>query len=388
VSAVFEWVVSGGVLVAVGATAVRGAVAAERRAQLRVLARVRARRGEHAAAVAGIDDPAFAPETIRASVQAMLATAEGIWRRGSSNPRKSLGNPRNSRREHHGELIQVWAEGWGRQLGVGLRIVGKPQIDILRVINRGSEDEDRAVLRVRLRIHRDPKASLTQEGDGTLLGQRIVVVEERWTLVRRGDRWALASVDGDPIARAVISAPLIASPDEDEGRVRQVALQELADEEAPHTVDLGELIDRNAAAPQRLRQLAILDDHFAPELLEATLRRVVEGWEELTYGSQRPLEKVAAGTAVQALMYGGGGRGRHFIRDAELLSWEALDVSTSGTPELRLRVEIKGEISTDGRPTAGGGRRRKHTLIWTLRLFRAAGGDTAWRLVSSSEPSA
>ena len=248
----------------------------------------------------------------------MLATAEGIWRRGSSNPRKSLGNPRNSRREHHGELIQVWAEGWGRQLGVGLRIVGKPQIDILRVINRGSEDEDRAVLRVRLRIHRDPKASLTQEGDGTLLGQRIVVVEERWTLVRRGDRWALASVDGDPIARAVISAPLIASPDEDEGRVRQVALQELADEEAPHTVDLGELIDRNAAAPQRLRQLAILDDHFAPELLEATLRRVVEGWEELTYGSQRPLEKVAAGTAVQALMYGGGGRGRHFIRDAEL----------------------------------------------------------------------
>jgi hypothetical protein len=33
----------------------------------------------------------------------------------------------------------------------------------------------------------------------------------------------------------------------------------------------------------------------------------------------------------------------------------------------------------------GNERRRKHVLVWTLKLVDAAGGDTAWRLVESAD---
>jgi hypothetical protein len=33
----------------------------------------------------------------------------------------------------------------------------------------------------------------------------------------------------------------------------------------------------------------------------------------------------------------------------------------------------------------GNERRRKHRLVWTLKLVDAAGGDTAWRLVESTD---
>lgn len=370
-----EWALSIGLLAGIGVTAVQAVVDEERRAKLRVLTRLRARRAERAAVAASIDDPLFAPETIRASVQEMLATAESIWRSGNESEGKRRRN----------DLIAAWAEDRHRRIGAGMRLLGKPQIDVLRVVNRESESEDRAIVRVRLRIHRDPKASANRSGDGTILGQRTVIDEERWTLVRRGGRWELASVSGDPISAALVSAPIITSPAEDDERVHEAALRELADGQRPQTSDLDTLIDRDAPANARLRELSTLDDHFAPELLQAALCHVVEAWEELTYGAQRPLERVADGSAIQALMYPAGHRGRRLICDAELAGWQVLDVSTSPEPpRVRVRVEINAEEFTEGDAT-GGERRLKHVLVWTLKLVDAAGGDTAWRLVESRD---
>lgn len=369
-----EWVFSIGLLAGIGVTAVQAVVDEERRAKLRALTRLRARRAERAAVAASIDDPVFAPETIRASVEEMLATAEAIWRGGSEG----------NRRRRRNDLIAAWAEDRHRQIGAGLRLAGKPRIDVLRVVNREREGEDLAIVRVHLRIHRDPKASANLPGDGTILAQRTVTDEERWTLVRRGDRWLLASASGDPVSAALISTPIIASPAEDDERVHEAALRELADEQAPRTNDLDTLIDRDAPANEQLLELSTLDDHFAPELLQSALCHVLEAWEELTYGAQRPLERVADGRAIEALMYPAGRSGRRLIRDAELAGWEVLEISTSPQPpRLRVRVEIKAEEFTEGR-AAGYERRRKHVLIWTLRLVDAAGGDTAWRLVESA----
>ena len=119
--------------------------------------------------------------------------------------------------------------------------------------------------------------------------------------------------------------------------------------------------------------------------MQAELCHVVEAWEELTYGAQRPLERVADGGAIQALMYPAGHRGRRLICDAELAGWQVLDVSTSpDPPRVRVRVEINAEEFTKGDAT-GGERRLKHVLVWTLKLVDAAGGDTAWRLVESRD---
>jgi hypothetical protein len=282
---VAEWVVSGGLLVGIGATAVRAAVSTERRAQLRVLTRVRARRAERAAAAASIDDPVFSPENIRASVTALLETAEKVWN------------------------------------GIDGRKPRRPR-------------------------------------------------------------------DVDPISHALISAPLIESPAMDDERLREAGLRELAGQERAPKARLGELIDGDAPAPDRLRELSVLDDRFSPELLEATIDRVLEAWEALTDGSQRPLEQVAAGPAIQALMYADRRHGRRLIRDPELAGWEVLGVDASSKPPwVRVRIEIKGAVfGNDGSRAFGSDRqRRKYTLIWTLELAATAGHDVAWRLAASAD---
>jgi hypothetical protein len=101
--------------------------------------------------------------------------------------------------------------------------------DILRAINREDRAEDRAIVRVRVRIHRDPKVSRNEPGDQTLLAQRVVSLEERWTLARRNGTWRLASVSGDPISEALIGAPSIPSPIDDDERLVEAGLRELAE---------------------------------------------------------------------------------------------------------------------------------------------------------------
>jgi hypothetical protein len=376
---VAEWVLSGGLLVGIGATAVRAAVSTEHRAQLRVLTRLRAKRAERAAVAASISDPVFSPEAIRASVMGMLETAQKVWN-GTDG--------RKPRRPSEIDLIRGWAMARRQQIGAGLRIAGKPKIDVLRVVNRELEAEDRAIVRVRLRIHRDPKALQSEPGDGTFMALRVVPIEERWTLARRGDRWSLASISGDPISEALISAPLIESPAEDEERLHEAGLRELAGRDAPSTSSLAELIDGDAPAADRLRELSVLDDRFSPQLLEATLHHVLEAWEALTDGSQRPLEQVAGGPAMQALMYADRRRGRRLIRDPELAGWVVLDVDASAKPPwVRVRLELKAAVfGYDGSRSFGNDRqRRKHTLVWTLELVAAEGQDASWRLAASAD---
>ncbi len=372
--AVTEWVLAGGLVAGVCATAVR----AEHRAKLRALTRLRSRRAERAAVEASLDDPAFAPDAIREAVLAMLELAQQVW------------DDAERRSTPVGEQpIVSWATARRRQIGVGLRMKGKPKVDILRVINRRSETEDRAIVRVRLRVHRDPKASATEPGDGTLLAQRVVRLEERWTLARRRGSWRLASNSGDPVSEALLAAPSIPSPVEDEERLGEAGLRELAERDhAAETLDLDELIEREAPAPARLRELATLDDRFSSELIGATLHHILEAWESLTDGSQQPLERMASGRAVQALMYSRSGVGRRLIRDAELTRWEALEIEPSSRPpRLRARVELKAAMFEPARRSAEDvtRRRMRHALIWTLELVHRPGAGPTWRLIASQD---
>lgn len=371
-----EWVFCGGLLIGIVGTFVRAVARSERRVELRVLTRERARRAERVAVAASVDDPAFSPEVIRASVTEMLDAAEGVW---------AGRDDREYRRRSDIQLIREWAVSRGEQIGKGLRIVGRPNIEVVGVVNRAGENEDRAVVRMHLRIHRDPKASANERGDGTILAQRIAPIEERWTLARRSGQWRLAAIGGDTELDVRIHSPLIATPAEDEGRVRESALREVAGVESTPTANLGELISPDLAAPDQLRELSVLDDRFSPDLLAAALRHLVQAWEDYADGSRQPLEEVATARAIQALVHPGHGRREDLIRDAELATWKVLHVDPGPrAPRIRVQVEVRSAaVAGDGRWNDPSPRRVKQALVWTLELEGDEGHEPGWKLTRS-----
>ena len=376
---VAEWVACGGLLLGVTATAVRSAVGAERRVQLRVLTRMRARRAERVAVAASVDDPAFSPEAIRASVTEMLDAAQAVW----------AGREEREHRERRDiQLLRGWANSHRRQLGAALRIAGRPKVDIVSVVNREDQTEDRAIVRLHLRVHRDPKASGNEPGDQTIFAQRIVPVEERWTLVRRRDRWLLASVSGDPISDELMTSPLIASPVEDDERVRETALREIAGRQAVPASELRDATDPELPAPQQLRELSTLDDRFSPQLIEAELRHLVEAWEAHTDGSGWPLKHMASVKAIRALIHPGNGAVHRMIRDARLVDWKVIEIDLeSGPPHMRVWVQIEAAVfaSDHGKWIGSDRRRTKHALVWKLKLASPARPDVIWELTGSEE---
>ena len=370
-----EWVVSGGVLVAVTVTFARSAFNAERRAALRLGARRRDRRAERTAVEASLDDPAFSPDSIRAAVKT-IATLGVAVSDGDEPP--ALRGRRDI------ALIRAWGRGVRAEAGAFLRVDADPTVHVLRVVNREDEAEDRVVARVCMNIARDPRRSHNLPGDQTLLAARHVRLEQRWTLGRHGDDWFLLSMSGDPLSSAVMSAPLIASPVDDEDRLREAGLQELGAAGAVAGVSAGELVDSDSTPSQQLIDLALVDDRFDPTLLEATIKHILEAWEAVSDGSAHPLSEVATKKGIRSLEYPGGPGGRRYVRDATLSHWNVSEITSGG---VRVAVQLKAAVyRSDGHSVTGSdSRRRKLSLVWTLKLGRDADEAARWRLDDSAD---
>jgi hypothetical protein len=120
----------------------------------------RAISAHYAAIEASEDEPLFSPEAIEQSVAEIVMLADGTWRAGAflaPDGRPDAG------------LVRAWARMWQSRLGNGLEAVDKPAIDILGVVNRDSDEEDRVVVRVRLRIYCRPPIAESSVGTTSIL---------------------------------------------------------------------------------------------------------------------------------------------------------------------------------------------------------------------------
>jgi hypothetical protein len=340
-TAIGEWVLSGGLLVGIGYTCVRSLASEGRRGRLRLLALRRAPRARRAAEEAALDDPAFAPEHIEAAVREML--------------------PRVLRR--FGDLS------------------GGPRVDILGVVNRAGEAEDRVVVRVRARVVRDPPEPAPRQ---------VFRIDERWTLVHEGMRWRLAADMGDPLAASLLSSPLVAAPEDDASRLHEASLEELTEPRPHGGTAPGELTDPSAPAPERLRDLAVADDRFDPLLIEAAIRHIVEAWEESGDGGDAPLLAVATGAGLHALSFPEPNTGRRRIHDAHLRRWEVTRLDTDATPpQLDVRVRVMASVSSDTELILAGDvlPTERLDLVWTLELDETTHAHLRWRLIDSTSVS-
>jgi hypothetical protein len=334
---------------------------------------VRADRAYYAAIEAAEEEPAFAPDAIRQAVTQIVMIANDMWRArsfGTIDGRPDAG------------LVTAWARSRQSWLGSRLRVRHEPSVELLRVVNRAGESEDRVVVRVLIRVYRRvPRLDL--------LVVRHVRLDERWTLGRYGDQWALLSVEGSPLAGPVLTAPLVPTPAYDTERLQEESLAELASaQKVPADVSPSELVDTDAPPAFALLDLSVVDGRYLPALVAAQIAHLVEAWEEAATGSPAPLAALTSAEALTALLQPGPGK-RMVIRDATLTSWEPVRLELSEQPPMIVtRVEIKAEryvVTDDGAHRAGNdNERRDIILIWKLEL--TDNNRAPWRLVSSSNP--
>ena len=349
-----------------------GIRSAARRESAALKEHARATRAHYAAVEAAEDASIFSPDEIDQTVIEVVAIENGLRRSGGAgglDDRPDAG------------LVRAWARSW-QWLGDGLEIAAKPSIDLIGVVNRNDEDEDRVIVRVRLRIDcKYPK--------GGMLGPHHVHPDQRWTFGRSGTRWILLSVSGDPLAGPVLVAPLIPNRSSDTERLSEESLTELADRQKVGTsVALGDLVNADDPPALALLDLSIVDSRFGPELIAAQLAHLVEAWEGAVNGSEIPLEEQASGNARNALLRPGRGT-RLIIRDAVLKSWEATSLDLARRPpaiEVTMHVEaVRYVVRNDGTAVAGNqSDAHQMELNWVLELSDSA--HDPWRLAMSNNP--
>jgi hypothetical protein len=333
----------------------------------------RAHRAHYAAVEAAEDDPTFSPEAIEQSIIEIVVLGDSLWSGGSLGPLESRPDA---------ALVRVWARSWQSWLGTGLKVVQEPSIDILGLVNRHDEGEDRVVVRVRQRIH-------CQHPRVEVLGAHHAHLDERWTLGRSGSSWCLLSVSGDPLAGPVLTAPLISNPASDTERLREESFADMAKaQNVGDFVDLSGLVDPDDPPSLALLDLSVIDGRFLPALIAALLAHLLESWVLAVNGSEVPLAELASTEATETLLRPGGGT-RLIVRDAVLKSWEARRLHLSWHPptiELALEVEaVRYGVGDDGKAVAGNQTEaRQIALLWNLELTDS--DQTPWQLVKSSNP--
>jgi hypothetical protein len=335
----------------------------------------RSREAEAASIEASLEIEAFAPERVREAVQEILALVATVWT-GADEPILE--------RRGDGGVIGAWALSHGSDTGT--HVEGRPRVDLLRVVNRAGENEDRVSVRVRGRVH--------QHHASTPLGPHTVRFDERWTLGRNGEGWELLEFDADPLASELLRAQVIPAEWADQERLDERSLAELAHSDDHPGFRLSELADEGAPPYKQLLDLSVVDGRFVPLFVQSTLLHLIDAWEQATIANDEALSLRVSPEAYDQLLHPRGGNvpTRIVLRDATLRRWRPTAVEARPDPArlvIFLRVSaVRYLINTaDGSHLAGSPEyRHEITMHWTLELTESA--ELPWRLIASSNPAA
>jgi predicted lipid-binding transport protein (Tim44 family) len=165
-------------------------------------------------------------------------------------------------------------------------------------------------------------------------------------------------------------------------------LERAAADALPAGVAPAEVVDVDLADDARVQalDLSLVDERFAPHVLEAAARRAVAAWAEAVDGDDAALHAVADPEAVRGLLHPGdrSGRTRLVVRGPRLLALRITALDADAAPAtIAVEAELEGRRYVENRDTLAlveGDRddTRRFTERWTLAL--AGDGATPWRL--------
>ncbi len=366
-----------------GAWAARGSSG---RAARRRTAR-RERRVELAAAEAAEDDPAFAPENVRAQATRLFNDIQAAWDGDDRARLHQLVAP-DLLREWERRLDDFQRRGWRNRV----QLLGEPNVEYVGLSHRGDPRSDRVTVRIeaKLRDYVEDRHGSHIKRAGRL--SETVRIREFWTLAKLNDRWTLASIEQGAEGAHALEEQIVATPWSDEQALRDEALVEQAvAEAAPNVAEVADLQfdgDGRVAA----LDLSLADGRFAPDVLEIAARRAVAAWAEAVDGDDAQLRAIAHPDAVDVLLHPGdpSGRTRLVVRGLSVTQIRILALdAASEPPTMTIAVDLRGRRYLEDRDTAAivAGSRSRATSF-TERWTFALDGDAAqpWRIAAIGAP--
>jgi predicted lipid-binding transport protein (Tim44 family) len=152
-------------------------------------------------------------------------------------------------------------------------------------------------------------------------------------------------------------------------------------------------LDFDGDARAAALDLSLADPRFAPDVLEAEVRRIVEAWAEAVDGEDTALAQLASVSALRQLLYQGdeNGRTRLVVQGprAKRIAIVALDAKADPTT-MTVEVELGGRRYVENRDTAAvvSGSKSEVAVFserWTLALDGS--GASPWRIVAAGRQS-
>jgi predicted lipid-binding transport protein (Tim44 family) len=348
----------------------------------------RRRRVELAAAEAAEDDPAFAPDNVRATAVRLFLDIQRAWDADDRMALRGLVSP-DLLTEWERRLEDFERRGWRNHV----EPLGEPGIEYVGLTHKGDPDNDRVVVRIEARLKDyvvDPSGRhLKRTGR---LGE-TTRIREFWTLQRRGEHWILGSIEQGAEGGHALDEELVATPWADERGMRDEALIEGAVADAvPAGTRIAEVADLQfeGDAHSAANDLSLADGRFAPDVLEIAARRAVDAWAQAVDGDDGNLRRMATASATSDLLYPNGDHTRLVVRGPKVnrIRIVALDAATD-PPTMTIEVDLIGRRYLEDRDTAAvvaGSRSRAagFTERWTLSLT----GDARqpWRITAVGSP--
>ncbi|MGH2890191.1 MAG: TIM44-like domain-containing protein, partial [Solirubrobacteraceae bacterium] len=353
----------------------------------------RERRVELAAAEAADEDPAFAPDNVRAAAGQLFLDIQHAWDADDRVALWRLVAP-DLLTEWERRLEDFARRGWRNHI----EPLGEPAVEYVGLTHTGDRRTDRVVVRIDARIK-----DYVVDSYGTHLKRSghvgdVVRVREFWTLQRRpgDDRgWILGSIEQRTEGVHALNDEIVATPWSDDGALRDQAVVEGAvAESVPQGTSVAEVasVQYDGDAHAAAMDLSLADGRFAPDVLEVAARRAVAAWAQAIDGADAVLDAIASPEVKRELLYAGDTSGtiRLVVRGPQVNRIRIVGLDASAQPPtMTVEVDITGRRYVENRDTAAvlaGSRTRKTSFTerWTLGLT----GDERqpWRITAVAAP--
>jgi predicted lipid-binding transport protein (Tim44 family) len=345
---------------------------------------------ELAAAEAAEEDPAFAPDRVRAAAANLFANVQEAWTAGDRSRLRGLVGA-GLLREWERRLDDFERRGWRNRV----EVLGAPNVHYVGLARNRDGRGGRVVVRIEATL-RD--YVVDRQGNRLTRGGRLTEkarIREFWTLGRAAEGWRLLSIEQGAEGRHALQEQVVATPWADEGAMRDEALIEAAAADAvPPGTRIAELADLSFDGDARAAalDLSLVDGRFAPDVLEISARRAVAAWADAVDRDETALRAIAAPEVVQTLLHPGdaGQATRLVVRGPSVRQIRITGFNASVTPPLMtVEVTIEGRRYVEDRATAAvleGNPARVQTFLerWTFAL--ADDAAQPWRIVSADAP--
>jgi predicted lipid-binding transport protein (Tim44 family) len=340
---------------------------------------------ELAAAEAAEDDPAFASERVRSDAARLFAATQAAWDARDLERLGQLVGP---------DLLTEWTrrlsdfarKGWHNRVAVD---PGQVEIDYVGLVNRTGDREDRVVVHLRAVINDYVETDTGQVVPHAGCTSLTRTLSEFWTLGKRDRHWIVLSIEGQREGEYHLTEPLVPVPSDDTEVLHDEAVAERAANQPPKFAP-AEIADLDFAGPARAAalDLALADERFDPDLIEASVRRILAAWATAIDGDDSPLQAIARPEAVSALLYPGDSdrRTRLVVRNPHIRTVRITAIDPAAQPpNLSIVIEGSAVRYTEDRATAavlsGDPDTERHVrLTWTLALEGPQ--PWPWRLAS------